>query len=111
MKLKEAIIEQINTAARRYEHIEEVILFGSWAMGNAKKGSDIDLAIRGKDVCQNDISSFFAFLDQETVIPNLFDVIHFESINNPDLIDHINTLGIEIYKKDKQPELTVPPHT
>ena len=35
-------------AISKYPEIEEVIIFGSRAMGNYKKGSDIDLALKGK---------------------------------------------------------------
>ncbi|MEW6606109.1 MAG: hypothetical protein AB1414_01475 [bacterium] len=37
-------------------------------------------------------------LNEETPLPYFFDVVHYESINNPDLIEHINRMGKIIYK-------------
>lgn len=41
-------IEYIKDAISKFETIEKAIIFGSRAMGNYKKGSDVE----GKTVCQ-----------------------------------------------------------
>lgn len=56
-----------------YPEIEEVIIFGSRAKGTCKKGSDIDLAIKG-DLC----TSLLA-LDLQAHF-NVFSFIHFNLI-------------------------------
>lgn len=40
--------QRIVKALSQFREIDEVIVFGSRAMGNYKKGSDIDLALLGK---------------------------------------------------------------
>ena len=39
--------------AQQYPEIEQIILFGSRALGNAKRGSDVDLAVVGTQVTQS----------------------------------------------------------
>ena len=48
--LLERDLQYIMEAVRKYSEIEEVILFGSRAMGNYKEGSDVDLALVGEKV-------------------------------------------------------------
>jgi predicted nucleotidyltransferase len=43
-------VEYIKYAILKFETIEKVIIFGSRAMGNYKKGSDVDMAIFGKNI-------------------------------------------------------------
>ncbi|MEW6606108.1 MAG: nucleotidyltransferase domain-containing protein [bacterium] len=50
--LKESEIEKIIEALKRFPQIEQAIIFGSRAKGSHKKGSDIDLAIKGKDITE-----------------------------------------------------------
>jgi hypothetical protein len=38
-------------------------------------------------------------LNEEMPMPYFFDVVHYESISNPDLLDHINEIGIVIYRR------------
>ncbi|WP_204226487.1 nucleotidyltransferase domain-containing protein [Clostridium botulinum] len=48
--LLERDIKYINEVLDKFEEIEKAIIFGSRAMGNYKKGSDVDIAIIGKNV-------------------------------------------------------------
>lgn len=43
-------IEYILKAMNQFKEIESAILFGSRAMGNYKKGSDIDIAVCGEKI-------------------------------------------------------------
>ncbi len=97
--LEEKTLNQITLVARKYSEIEEIILFGSRAIGNAKKGSDIDLALVGEEVDQKIVHAFYSYLDEETMIPNLLDVVDFNSISNSELIKHINEFGVTIYNQ------------
>lgn len=77
--------------------VEEVILFGSRAMGNFREGSDIDLALKGKDLDMDALLKLSATLD-ELDLPYHFDLLLFEKIGNTDLLDHICKVGQTIYK-------------
>ena len=48
--LKEETINQIKEVISHYQQVDEVILYGSRAMGNFKRGSDIDLTLKGKEL-------------------------------------------------------------
>ena len=48
--LSDSELQQIQSILGLFPHIEEVFLFGSRARGDYKRGSDIDLSIKGEDV-------------------------------------------------------------
>lgn len=83
-----------------FPEIDEVVLFGSRAMGNYKKGSDIDLAIKGAEVSLRTISSLNAKLNEEMPLPYMFDVIEYAAIKTPALIEHIDSKGITLFQQE-----------
>jgi predicted nucleotidyltransferase len=97
--LPENIIKIIAEVAEKFPEIERITVFGSRVLGNAKPGSDVDLAIMGKAVTAKVISSLHDYLEEETNIPYFFDIIHFDSIENEGLREHINYHGKTLYFK------------
>ncbi len=89
-------IDIIIQTAGQYPEIEKVAVFGSRAMGNAKPGSDIDLVIYGDKISQHIVTQFHMHLNEETNIPNLIDVIHYEAISTTELKCHIDDYGIKL---------------
>lgn len=75
-----------------------MILFGSRAKGNFKEGSDIDLALIGEDLNLSILSKIDHSFD-ELNLPYTFDIVIFDRIDNPDLVEHIKRAGIVIYEK------------
>ena len=49
-QLKKKEIDQISKFLVEFSEVDRLILFGSRAMGNAKLGSDLDLAVVGAHV-------------------------------------------------------------
>jgi predicted nucleotidyltransferase len=96
--LKEDTLEQIINVFARIPKIEEVIIFGSRAMGTHRKGSDIDLALKGKDINLDDLLKISTELD-ELELPYLFDLLVFDRIENRDLKNHIYRVGETIYHR------------
>jgi uncharacterized protein len=92
-------ISNIIKASEELPEIEEIVIFGSRAKGNFKKASDIDLAVKGRSITDATIKSLSGRLNEEMPMPYFFDVVHYESISNSDLLDHINRVGILIYKR------------
>jgi len=90
-------IEKITKAFKQYPEIEQVILLGSRAKGNYKPGSDVDLAIKGHKVTPSTISATSFLLNEEYVLPYYFDVIQYEKITEPNLVEHIDRVGKVIY--------------
>ncbi len=82
-----------------YGLIERVILFGSRAMGNFKKGSDVDLVIVGKEVTSKIIYELDDLLNEVYPLPYFFDILHYVAINNHKLQEHVNTVGKVMYQK------------
>jgi len=97
--LLERDLKYILEAVGKYPEIEEVIIFGSRAMGNYKKGSDVDLAIVGENVDRKTVRRLNDDLNEEYPLPYFFDVIKYKDISNQELIKHINCIGKIIYKK------------
>lgn len=73
--------------------IEQAIIFGSRAMGNYKKGSDVDIAIKGKNIDPQLVIKLNTLLNEEMPLPYFFDIVHFEKLNNEKLKEHIKKEG------------------
>jgi uncharacterized protein len=95
--LKEEQIKSIQNIFASNPRVDEVFIFGSRAKGNFKPGSDIDLALKGKKLLFDDVLALHAKLD-DLDLPYTFDIVNYEQINNHDLTDHINRVGISFYK-------------
>lgn len=96
---KEAV-EQIRSVFSGYSRIEEAILYGSRAKETARKGSDIDLVLKGRDLDLRMLNQICLELD-ELLLPYRIDLSLFSSIENSDLIDHINRVGKIFYKSKR----------
>ena len=83
------IIETLATFAE----VEEAVIFGSRAMGHAKRGSDVDLALKGKRLDSPTIARVKFVLDEELPLPYFFDVVHYDSLTNTALKAHIDDKG------------------
>ena len=83
---------------RTFPEIEEAILFGSRAKGNYKPGSDVDIAVKGKGIESSCVADLSYALNEESTLPYFFDIVHFEHISERELVDHINRVGILLYR-------------
>ena len=90
-------IQSIISILEKESTIEEAIIFGSRAKGNYKKGSDVDIALKGRNLDHRIINQVSFHLNEETLMPYKFDVIDKNSINNSKLSEHIERVGIPIY--------------
>jgi len=95
--LKATAIEQIKSVFSRHSQVECVILYGSRAMGNFKKGSDIDFTLKGEDLSLSLVHKIEIELD-DLLLPYTFDISIFGQISNMDLVEHINRAGVVFYK-------------
>ena len=95
--LSDSALEQVTEAIRQFDQIVAVVLFGSRAKGNYKPGSDIDLAVKGDRVSPRNVAQLADCLNEETPLPYFFDVVHYETLDNQALVDHIDRVGIVIY--------------
>ena len=92
-------IKYIIKALEQHDEIEKAIIFGSRAMGNYKKGSDVDIAIIGENVNRSIIYNLEDFLNEVYPLPYFFDIIQYNEITNENLINHIDNEGKLLYTK------------
>lgn len=94
------VIGKIQAVLSQFDPISSAILYGSRAKGNYKTGSDIDLTLHIADIDRNQahriLLRVMGELD-ELNLPYSFDVSLHKQIDNPDLLDHIQRVGIEFY--------------
>ncbi len=94
-------VEYLQESLKNFREIEKAVIFGSRALGNYKKGSDVDIALFGTNITPGTISRLAFQLNEESPLPYFFDLLHYEQINNPKLKQHILSIGKELYcKKD-----------
>ena len=97
--LNQNIINQINNIFAKYPQIKKVMLYGSRAKGNYKKGSDIDLSMFGKDLTYKIQLDVFDDLD-ELLLPYKIDLSVFDYLDNANLRDHIERVGVVFYERE-----------
>ncbi len=98
LQLPNALIDDIVHIISRQKKVQRIVLFGSWATGTAKKTSDIDLAIFGKDLTDLDLSLIKDELEEKVETALKFDVLHFDSLVKESLKNDILNEGITIYE-------------
>lgn len=99
--LSDATIQKICATLRRYPQVEQAILYGSRAKGNYKNGSDIDLTLCGSsDLALHLLYKILNDLD-DLLLPYTIDLSIYDQIEDPDLIEHIQRVGVTLYEKEK----------
>ena len=93
-------INRIKTVFSKYDQIEEVLIYGSRAMGNFKLSSDIDLSLLGRKIDLS-LQQQIEFDLDDLMLPYKFDVSVYDGISNPQFLDHIQRVGKEFYKKPR----------
>jgi uncharacterized protein len=92
-------LDLIKSCLEKYPDIAWAKIYGSRAIGNYRRGSDIDLAFSGP---VNDAVKLLGALDS-LPLPYLFDVTHYESLRNQALKEHIDRVGVLIYQLQDLP--------
>ncbi len=96
--LSQTVIQNIISIFKNHKHVNEVIIYGSRAMGNFRPGSDIDLTIKGDNLILDDQLKIENEID-DLDLPYKIDLSLFHMIDNIDLIDHINRRGKVFYQR------------
>jgi type I restriction enzyme S subunit len=96
--LTETDIIKIQTIFSAYEPVEKAVLYGSRAKGNYRHNSDIDISLVGINIDLNLLLNIETKLD-DLLLPYKMDLSIFHKIENPNLIEHINRVGITFYEK------------
>ena len=96
--LSDNAIQKINLIFEKFSAVEKVVLYGSRAKGNFRKGSDIDLTLFGNDL-SFDILTKIKIAFDDSSLPYKFDLSIFSQLSDPDFIDHIRRVGVTFYEK------------
>jgi predicted nucleotidyltransferase len=96
--LSDETVSSLRSVFAAFAQVEEVLLYGSRAIGNFRPGSDIDLALKGHDLSL-DIMNKIRLQIENLLLPYIVDLSVYNQIGNRDLIAHINRVGITFYKK------------
>jgi predicted nucleotidyltransferase len=97
--LKDGDIKTIRDILAKHSEVEKAFVFGSRAKGNYKNGSDVDIALKGEKITFKTISDINYELNEETLMPYGFDILNYHTIQNPDLVEHIDRMGVCFYEK------------
>ncbi len=98
----------ILTALEKYPQVEEAIVFGSRAKGKYKKGSDIDLAIKGDQCNERVAANVNAYLNEELPVPYHVDIVYYDGLEHAELKEHIDRIGKIFYQSNKKYVLNEP---
>lgn len=82
----------------KHPDIQTVVIFGSRAKGNYKYGSDIDLAVMNQGITDMHIRSIQSEFEDSS-LPYFVDLINYHNLTHSDLKNHIDRVGIPIYRK------------
>ncbi len=96
-----AVVERIRAVFALHSEVQKVVLYGSRAKGNYKTGSDIDLTMYGDALNQSILLKILNELD-ELLLPWMIDLSLYQQIDNANLRDHIERVGMVFY----QPKIT-----
>ncbi|SHJ54356.1 nucleotidyltransferase substrate binding protein, HI0074 family [Hathewaya proteolytica DSM 3090] len=103
----------IQKALDNFPEIEKAVIFGSRAIGNYKKGSDVNIAVIGQRITEDVVRGLSNYLNEVYPLPYFFDAINYNDISSDMLKEHIDKEGEIIYirKTNIQPfmneEITV----
>lgn len=95
--LSDAVIEELQGVFRRHANIEKVLIFGSRSKGNYRAGSDIDLAVIGKDLDYNQLLDVLCEIEDLELLYSV-DLLDYQKKKGTPIGDHIDRVGQVFYQ-------------
>jgi predicted nucleotidyltransferase len=96
--LPTGIAAKLQTELSQYPDVRQAVLFGSRAMGTQRPNSDIDLCLDAPGMPFPVYLQLAGTLD-ELVLPYSLDLVLKDHIDNPDLLNHIQRIGVVVYQR------------
>jgi uncharacterized protein len=96
--LNDSTIDRLQEVFRRYNEVDEVIIYGSRAKGNFRNGSDIDITVKGKGINRKIMSNIWQDIE-DLNFPYKVDLSDFAALETPSLSAHIERVGKVFYRK------------
>lgn len=94
--LSDSDLTKIINILRSTESVKGAKIFGSRAKGNFREGSDIDIAIDAPKLDHNQYLRLSSKLD-DLMLPYKIDIVIMHQIDNTELIDHIQRIGVPLW--------------
>jgi predicted nucleotidyltransferase len=83
---------------RQIKQVREAFVFGATTKGTNKSVSGIGLTVRGRNINSNDLTELHDAIE-ELNLPHKIDLINYEKIKDPDVTNHIDLVGVRVYKQ------------
>jgi len=99
--LKPSMVHSMGAVFSAHPEVEQAVLYGSRAKGNFKRGSDIDLSLTGAGLTMPLLLKIENELD-DLLLPYKIDLSIRDRIDNPELLAHIERVGVSFYHRKKE---------
>ena len=90
--LSDTVIKELQDIFRRHTNIEKVLIFGSRSKGTYRPGSDIDLAVIGKNIDYSQLLDILCEIDELELLYSI-DLLDYQKKVGTPLGDHIDRVG------------------
>ncbi len=95
--LSDTVVKELQDVFRRHANIEKVLIFGSRSKGNYRAGSDIDLALIGKNIDYRQLLDISMEIDDLELLYSI-DLLDYQSKVGTPIGDHIDRVGQVFYE-------------
>ena len=95
--LSDTVIQELQDVFRRYANIEKVLIFGSRSKGDYRAGSDIDLAVIGKDIDYRLMLNLQCDIEDLELLYSI-DLLDYQKKKGTPIGDHIDRVGQVFYE-------------
>lgn len=85
-------LQNLQRVFAQHPAIQRVLVYGSRAKGNYRRGSDIDLTLRGPIFDHTELMRLEDQID-DLLLPYTVDLNPYQQLANRDLLEHIGRLG------------------
>lgn len=96
--LSQWTIGDLTDVFRRYPNIRQVLIFGSRAKGNYRPGSDIDLAVVGDGINDDEMMRLRCDIDDLGLLYGI-DLLCYNKVGGTPIAAHIDRVGKAFYQR------------
>ena len=95
--LSDTVIKELQDIFSRHKNIQKVLIFGSRSKGNYRDGSDIDLAVIGKNIDYNQLLTIQCEIEELDLLYSI-DLIDYNKKVGTPIGEHIDRVGQVFYE-------------
>ena len=95
--LSDTTIKELQDVFMRHANIQKVLIFGSRAKGNYREGSDVDLAVIGKNINYDQLLGILCEIDDLDLLYSIDLLNYAQQVGTP-IGDHIDRVGQIFYE-------------